>query len=225
MNLFLFISDVLRVKTSHLCHLCRLSLSVKQQWRSSTGACCLTSPGCWWRLCTCRLCCSSPSLRPGSSSGSTPPSAGVRRAVTWLPFTCTAVYVTCLMPQVLRPWPSWSGPCWKNSLMMKGELLICQHVNIFTVSFNGWFIFLYVQVLGQPGEPLVVDNKDSHSALHLCKHTFCPRVQLIYPNTTLGSGVSTKLTPAAQKSTHHPEKAQHFGKCTCRCIRASCGRR
>lgn len=30
-------------------------------------------------------------------------------------------------------------------------------------------LFLYVQVLGQPGEQLVVDNQDSHPALYLCK--------------------------------------------------------
>lgn len=35
---------------------------------------------------------------------------------------------------------------------------------------------VYVQVLGQPGEPLVVDNKDPYSALDLCKHMFCLHV-------------------------------------------------
>lgn len=59
-----------------------LSSGVRPRCRSSTGAFCSTSPGCWWRLCTCRRCCSSPSLTSGSSSGSTPLSAGVRPVFT-----------------------------------------------------------------------------------------------------------------------------------------------
>lgn len=64
---------------------------------------------------------------------------------------------------------------------------------------------LYVQVLGQPGEPLMVDHQDSHSALHLCKHSASSPQQ-----NSRGDFDFNRLLIAACRSEHHPNRKQ-FG--------------
>lgn len=148
-----------------------LSSGVRPRCRSSTGAFCWTSPGCWWRLCTCRRCCSSPSLQPGSSSGSTPPSAGVRPVFTRVqassPVLVFILPVWCCRSSV-------SDCCdvdpAEKTVWWWGVSLLSLYQSIFRY-FCGDNTSVCVQVLGRPGEPPVVDNQDSHPALYLCEHT------------------------------------------------------